>query len=174
MHSVALTDGGDVWQWGEPWGDFSITVNRSPRKLDVSNIVSIASGAFHNLALNSSNEVLAWGTNDYGQLGTGDTAYTPQPRHTVGLSAVCVADIAAQGWHSLALTADGEVYTWGRGEYGRLGLNDIKGASHVRPMKVPGLEGHTVIQVRAYTRARLVGALPCTVHFDMLQGGEQG
>jgi alpha-tubulin suppressor-like RCC1 family protein len=146
MHSVALTTGGDVWQWGEPWGNFSMDVNRSPQQLLVSNIVSIASGAFHNLALNDANEVLAWGTNDFGQLGTGDTAYTSQPRHTTGLSRVPIADIAAQGWHSLALSANGEVYTWGRGEYGRLGLNDPKGASHVRPTKVPGLQGHAVIQ----------------------------
>jgi alpha-tubulin suppressor-like RCC1 family protein len=147
MHSVALTTSGHVWQWGEPWGDFSMEVNRSPRQLQVSNVLVIASGAFHNLALDNSNRVLAWGTNDFGQLGTGDTAYTPQPRQVAGLDAVCVADIAAEGWHSLALSAEGEVYTWGRGEYGRLGLNDPKGAAQVRPKLVPGLQGHRVIQV---------------------------
>ena len=114
MHSVALTTEGQVWQWGEPWGDFSMEVNRAPRCLEVSGVVSIASGAFHNLALDGSNRVLAWGTNDFGQLGTGDTAYAIEPRRVVGLDDVSVADIAAEGWHSLALSAKGEVYTWGR------------------------------------------------------------
>jgi alpha-tubulin suppressor-like RCC1 family protein len=149
MHSVALTTSGHVWQWGEPWGDFSIEVNRSPRKLNVSSVLSIASGAFHNLALNSSNQVLAWGTNDFGQLGTGDTAYHRQPHLVEGLAEVAIADVAAEGWHSLALSAQGEVFTWGRGEYGRLGLNDPKGTAHVRPKRVAGLQGHRVIQVRS-------------------------
>ena len=151
MHSVALTTSGHAWQWGEPWGDFSMNVKRAPRKLDVSDVLAITSGAFHNLALDSSNHVLAWGTNDFGQLGTGDTAYTPQPQPVVGLGSARVADIDAQGWHSLALSTEGEVYTWGRGEYGRLGLNDPKGAAHVRPQLVPGLKGHKVIQVRTHT-----------------------
>lgn len=30
------------------------------------------------------------------------------------LEDVAVADIAAGGWHSMALTADGEIYVWGR------------------------------------------------------------
>lgn len=151
MHSVALTTSGEVWQWGEPWGDFSIEVNRSPRKLAATNIVSITSGAFHNLALNTNNQVLSWGTNDFGQLGTGDTTYATEPRLVVGLDQINVADISAGGWHSLVLSADGEVYTWGRGEYGRLGLNDQKGVSRVRPCLVPGLTGHRVIQVRQHT-----------------------
>jgi alpha-tubulin suppressor-like RCC1 family protein len=148
MHSVALTTSGEIWQWGEPWGDFSIDVNRSPRKLAAANVVSIASGAFHNLALNIENKVLSWGTNDFGQLGTGDTTYAREPRYVVDIDGVNVADIEAGGWHSLALSDKGEVYTWGRGEYGRLGLNEMKGTSHVRPCKVPGLQGHCVIQVR--------------------------
>ncbi len=31
MHSLALTEAGDVWMWGEPWGDFSLKVERTPR-----------------------------------------------------------------------------------------------------------------------------------------------
>lgn len=42
------------------------------------NIKTIAVGAFHNLALSESGQVWAWGNNEYGQLGTGDT----QPRST--------------------------------------------------------------------------------------------
>lgn len=52
-------------------------------------------------------EVLSWGINDYGQLGTGSTVYETEPAAVVGLENVRVADIAAGGWHSAALSADG-------------------------------------------------------------------
>jgi alpha-tubulin suppressor-like RCC1 family protein len=90
---------------------------------------------------------VAWGTNDFGQLGTGDTTYYTQPRMVQGLDHFSVADISAGGWHSLALSAEGHVYTWGRGEYGRLGLNDPKGLTRMRPTLVPALENHRVVQV---------------------------
>lgn len=31
MHSLALTKDGQVWTWGEPWGDFSMSQERTPR-----------------------------------------------------------------------------------------------------------------------------------------------
>ncbi len=41
-----------MWTWGEPWGDFSMDVNRSPRKVEgATGIAKIACGAFHNLLL---------------------------------------------------------------------------------------------------------------------------
>ena len=41
-----------VHTWGEPWGDFSMLVDRKPRLVaGACNIAKIACGAFHNLAL---------------------------------------------------------------------------------------------------------------------------
>lgn len=51
--------------------------------------------------------MLAWGINDFGQLGNGSTDYKVQPSPVKGLEEVEVADIAAGGWHSLAITAQG-------------------------------------------------------------------
>lgn len=48
----------------------------------------------------------------------------------------------------MALSARGEVYVWGRGEYGRLGLSDPTGSSKLRAKRVASLEGHVVVQVR--------------------------
>lgn len=31
MYSLALSETGEVWTWGEPWGDFSLKVERHPR-----------------------------------------------------------------------------------------------------------------------------------------------
>ena len=72
--------------------------------------------------------------------------YETQPTTVQGLEDDIVADIAAGGWHSVALTSLGEVFLWGRGEYGRLGLGDHSASSKLRACKVPGLEGHKVVQ----------------------------
>ena len=38
--------------WGEPWGDFSMQLDRSPRHVaGATNIAKISCGAFHTLAL---------------------------------------------------------------------------------------------------------------------------
>lgn len=46
----------------------------------------IAVGAFHNLALQEDGALWAWGNNEYGQLGTGDTQPRSQPIPVQGLS----------------------------------------------------------------------------------------
>lgn len=46
----------------------------------------IAVGAFHNLALLEGGSLWAWGNNEYGQLGTGDTQPRSQPIPVHGLS----------------------------------------------------------------------------------------
>jgi hypothetical protein len=33
MNSVVLTDSGEVWTWGEPWGEFALELQRAPRKV---------------------------------------------------------------------------------------------------------------------------------------------
>jgi hypothetical protein len=148
MHSLALTDGGAIFQWGEPWGDFSITLDRSPRRVDAPGgggpFVRLAAGAFHSLALTAAGDVFSWGINDFGQLGDGTTSYSTAPRR---IEAPPLADVAAGGWHSAGLTAEGEALVWGRGEYGRLGLGDKAGSSRLRPAKVRALEGQRVVEV---------------------------
>ena len=132
MHSIALTDSGHVWAWGQPltsWGqpDGSncYVRQRGPVRVEgIDNVVQIAAGAFHNLALTASGHVLAWGNSDYGQLGLGSTTHVAAPHIIPELSRAGVISLSAGGWHSGAITAGGVVYMWGRGEHGRLGLGD--------------------------------------------------
>ena len=54
MSTFVLPAGLQIWTWGEPWGDFSMTINRCPRRIDsTGDFVDISCGAFHNLALNA-------------------------------------------------------------------------------------------------------------------------
>lgn len=62
-----------IWQWGEPWGDFSMAIDRRPRRIDATgDFVDISCGAFHNLALNASGQCFTWGINDFGQVCGGE------------------------------------------------------------------------------------------------------
>lgn len=87
MHSLALTEGGDVWGWGQPlmtWGTSAVTnvydKQRAPSRVEGAvNCVRIAAGAFHNLALTATGHVLSWGNSDYGQLGLGSTTHVSAP-----------------------------------------------------------------------------------------------
>ena len=41
--------------------------------------------------------------------------------HSISISVQVVRQVACGNRHSAAITADGELYTWGEGDYGRLG-----------------------------------------------------
>ncbi|KAL6520094.1 hypothetical protein OROHE_017237 [Orobanche hederae] len=146
-HSVVLTREGHVWTWGQPWPPGDIKQISTPVRVQgLDSVKVIAVGAFHNLALLDDGTVVAWGNNEYGQLGTGDTQPRSQPIAVQGLSDLNLVDIAAGGWHSTALTDDGEVYGWGRGEHGRLGFGDDKSSKMV-PQRVQLLVGEDIVQV---------------------------
>jgi hypothetical protein len=86
------------------WGDNNYGQTNVPDGL--SNVVAIAAGDYHSLALTYDGRVVAWGFNTSGQ------ANVPG-----GLSNLVA--IAAGGEHSLALTAEGRVVSWGANEYGQ-------------------------------------------------------
>lgn len=66
----------------------------------------------------------SWGEGDEGKLGHGDRAGCDVPRRIAALQGREIADVACGGAHSAAITAAGEVFTWGKGRYGRLGHGD--------------------------------------------------
>lgn len=47
-----------------------------------------------------------------------------RPRVIESLRGIEVVDIAAGGAHSACITAAGDLFTWGKGRYGRLGHGD--------------------------------------------------
>ncbi|KAK3582772.1 hypothetical protein CHS0354_015299 [Potamilus streckersoni] len=91
-------------------------------------IQSVSCGKEHVLLLSSTGEVYSYGKGSRGQLGYGDLHVdqqtTPLPVET--LSGLAVRVIAAGGWHSTAVTAEGDLYVWGWNESGQLGLTNGK------------------------------------------------
>lgn len=48
-----------------------------------------------------------------------------RPRLVLGLKSKRIRDIACGSAHSAAISSSGELYTWGLGDYGRLGHGDL-------------------------------------------------
>uniref|UniRef100_A0A3Q1BBT6 HECT-type E3 ubiquitin transferase n=1 Tax=Amphiprion ocellaris TaxID=80972 RepID=A0A3Q1BBT6_AMPOC len=111
--------------------------------------VAVNSGGKHCLALSSEGEVYSWGEAEDGKLGHGNRSPCDRPRVIESLRGVEVVDIAAGGAHSACITASGELFTWGKGRYGRLGHGDSEDHNclSVWFIQVDALQGHRVIDV---------------------------
>ncbi|KAK7822877.1 rcc1 and btb domain-containing protein 2, partial [Quercus suber] len=59
------------------------------------------------------------------ELGRGDKVGGWKPKPIPSLEDVCVIQVASGGYHSLALTDDGKVLSWGYGRHGQLGHSSI-------------------------------------------------
>nr|XP_057908425.1 alsin isoform X2 [Doryrhamphus excisus] len=66
-------------------------------------------------------EVWSWGHGDQGQLGHGDNLDRSQPLCIKSLNNKEVVRVAAGAQHSLALTAQSQLFSWGSNRHGQLG-----------------------------------------------------
>jgi alpha-tubulin suppressor-like RCC1 family protein len=66
--------------------------------------------------------VFTWGSNEYGQLGIGNTADKNTPQYVSGIANII--DVAAGRFSSYALDSDGNVWSWGRNDTGQLGIGN--------------------------------------------------
>ena len=85
------------------WGSGAAQTNVPP---SATNVVAIAGGYLHSLALRKDGTVVAWGSDVYGQC-------------TIPPDVTKVVAVAASSSHSLALKGDGTVVAWGDNSYGQ-------------------------------------------------------
>uniref|UniRef100_A0A453FNY6 RCC1-like domain-containing protein n=1 Tax=Aegilops tauschii subsp. strangulata TaxID=200361 RepID=A0A453FNY6_AEGTS len=85
-----------------------------------------------------------WGAGTDGQLGNGgfQDHHLPQALLLPPRCRGRVSFVAGGGAHAIALTSDGEVFTWGRGTHGQLGHGNIENIPH--PKSVKFFENYTV------------------------------
>ncbi|KAL1539021.1 Ultraviolet-B receptor uvr8 [Salvia divinorum] len=141
-----------VYSWG--WGDFgrlghgnsSDLFSPQPIKaLQGLQIKQIACGDSHCLAVTMEGEVQSWGRNQNGQLGLGTTEDSLVPRKIEAFEGILVKMVAAGAEHTAAVTEGGEIYGWGWGRYGNLGLGDRD--DRLLPAKVATVEGEKMVLV---------------------------
>lgn len=99
-------------------------------------IVQVEAGCYHTLILTNMGKVYAWGSNENGQLGfyTNNKKCTPCLIEPKFFNHEKIIQISTGSFHSMALTQQGNVYSWGIGHYGQLGHGDKKYQN--RPKKI--------------------------------------
>jgi len=154
-HTLALTGDGKLWSWGaNGQGELGLgdtTQRTSPVQvttLDGYTVIGIAAGYHHSLALTSGATVWAWGRNSNGQLGLGDSSNRSVPTVVASLEGRNVSALVGGAYHSVAVTADGKLWTWGNNSYGQLGLGYTSSGVNV-PTEVTAFAGMTVTHAAA-------------------------
>jgi alpha-tubulin suppressor-like RCC1 family protein len=148
-HSLALSDAGEVWSWGRnsegQLGDGTTTDRWTPQRIGGLPVIrAIAAGSDLSLAIDVDGGVWRWGRISHDQLGAvsepsaGGILVVPEalpsPQSVEAIAAG--GTLGPQGvGHSLAVDADGRVWSWGYNIRGQLGQGDT-GSRHE-----PGLIG---------------------------------
>lgn len=74
--------------------------------------------------------LFSFGKGNFGSLGLGGTVFSPAPRLINKLANKKIISIACGMYHTLALSDIGDLYSWGRGFEGQLGLlENVESAS---------------------------------------------
>jgi hypothetical protein len=114
QHALVLRADGTVFDWGvqspsgllPPGVPIAALLTNAP--IGATNIVSVAAGAFHCLALRADGTVFAWGYDTSGQTN-------------IPAAATNVVAISGGWYHNLALRADGHLIQWGTSYYASVG-----------------------------------------------------
>jgi len=90
-------------------------------------VVQISIGETHAACCTASGEVYAWGLQATGQsLGIGDTLIqtVSTPTKVLGLEGHFIVKVCCGSVATFALSADGNIFSWGIGRHGVLGHGD--------------------------------------------------
>ncbi|XP_071491070.1 LOW QUALITY PROTEIN: probable E3 ubiquitin-protein ligase HERC4 [Diadema antillarum] len=134
-HTLAVSDRGQVLGWGRDdrgqcgLGTGTREAKHKPkilRHLGSHHVVKVCCGELHSMALSRDGRVFTWGDNTYGQLGIGSSgsSLVDRPTELTSLKGVPIVRIACGGSHSFALTVSGSVFSWGKNDFGQLGLGN--------------------------------------------------
>ncbi|GLD91660.1 hypothetical protein PINS_up000193 [Pythium insidiosum] len=138
-HMIALTETGLAYSWGYndrgQLGHENLTTKIHLPKLIESlkdKRLNFAAVSYHHSAvISDTGELYTFGMNDCGQLGLDHTQHMATPQHVKALEGHEVTMAACGLYHTIVCTASGELFTFGKNDYGQLGLG------HSRQVKLP-------------------------------------
>lgn len=108
-------------------------------------VVRSSCGDYFSTFLSDNGLVLTCGQGEYGCLGHGDWNTLTRPKLVDELLTLDIVSLTTGSYHLAVTTAEGEVYTWGCGEDGRLGHGNEENYSV--PTKVKFVTEHIFIKV---------------------------
>ena len=159
-HLMALSEDGQLFAWGcgeqgqlgrrvlERLKQYGLRPTNVTPRMGRSRVIikRVVCGAYHTLAISEDGNLWTMGLNNYGQLGLGDlderlTAELVNPANWNGSK---VVDGAAGEHHSMVLLSTGQVLTFGRADFGQLGIDTQERAINV-PVHVSSLASISLI-----------------------------
>lgn len=143
----AYTWGSDVYgRLGLNSEDIHQSSPQQVKNLDI-DLKAGCCGTAHNIVVDNEGQCYTWGKCHFGQLGHGELEVVEiVPRLIEGFSKVArVQFVAAGDSHVLVVSERGELFTWGVGFYGCLGLGSE--AAVAVPRRVEHLTGVVVVEV---------------------------
>eukprot|EP01132_Coremiostelium_polycephalum_P008032 gene8032-9880_t len=116
-------------------------------------IIEVCCGDHHNLILDKNRLVYSMGWGLYNQLGHGRTNNEYSPKLIQDLKDVVIIKIACGTWHSLVLTNENEVYSFGFGEHGQLGHSNNESSPY--PKLIDSLFDLKIVSISCGNRSSL-------------------
>ena len=130
--------------------------------------VQVSCGDEHTAVVTSTGKLFTFGCGDYGRLGHDSTCHAGYPRRVEGtLVGKYVVQVSCGGDHTAVVTSEGELYTFGWGFGGRLGLGATMDQCNEEwvPRRVEGeLTGKRVVQVSCGNEHTAVVTLEGELH----------
>lgn len=109
--------------------------------LEAQTVQHVACGAEHNIITTDSGQLFSWGNNKYSQLGLSTTEeHIRVPKLIKSLSSYSVVQVSCGYYHTMVLTRDSQVLTWGQNNYGQLGQGHPEPLSGT-PKVITSLQG---------------------------------
>ena len=109
------------------------------------NFISIIWGYHHSAGITIEGELFTWGKGLFGQLGHANNQSISNPQLVSELSKVKVVQVACGWQHTIALTNDGQVFSWGYGEDGQLGHGNTDDL--FKPKLISKLKSRRITQI---------------------------
>ncbi|XP_055811130.1 ultraviolet-B receptor UVR8 isoform X3 [Solanum dulcamara] len=100
----------------------------------------IACGGRHSAVITDAGALLTFGWGLYGQCGQGSTDDELSPTCVSSLLGIRIESVAAGLWHTVCISADGDVYAFGGNQFGQLGTGAEQAETLPRLLDAPSLE----------------------------------
>ncbi|KAA8534171.1 hypothetical protein F0562_031636 [Nyssa sinensis] len=103
-------------------------------------VKGIACGGRHSAVITDAGALLTFGWGLYGQCGQGSTDDELSPTCVSSLLGIQIEGVAAGLWHTVCISADGDVYAFGGNQFGQLGTGADQAETLPRLLDAPSLE----------------------------------